>query len=62
MEIKQGDKVWIKDDCGSEIESIALSNPWELVDGTRVIKVQGFVGGYYLSRVRKFNQPLPDQG
>ena len=51
LDIKEGEPVLVKKDDGSVVHTVATSDPWQLGDGTWVVKLKGFSGGYSLARV-----------
>ena len=51
-DVPVGTPVTVTKDDGSKFETVTRSEPWELGHGEPVIKVDGIVGGYLLSRVK----------
>lgn len=51
MSFKVGDKVQVRRDNGSILETTVKYKPWQIGDGTWVIGLAGIAGGYALERV-----------
>lgn len=52
--LPENTQVIVRMDDGSDIRAVTRSIPWQLGDGTWVVKISGRTGGFALSRVRRF--------
>ena len=53
LSIKIGDIVEVERDDGTKEMRPAASNPWQLGDGTWVVKLEGLPGGFALGRCKR---------
>lgn len=51
LSLVEGDRVVVRDDCGSEAEHEVTRSPWQLGHGAWVVGLAGIAGGYALDRV-----------